>query len=266
MHCIFNDVISTSQLYQFLYPMRHKTIRNIKTRIYNKRQLAILEFDNQEFVFLSPTNIKQNTSLEVFELELLIDSTLRIEFYTKGEKMLKGICEKDNLIVKEYFFELQKPVDKLRVENKHRQLPFKKIKELFYYNKFNRENVGIKTEDDKVIFISLKRFEFQSKLDKSEQHILVGSYICPVYYKTGETLNDGSIAKTDNVLRWINLRYSNNIEAMHESFENSIGYYDGEGYRESDNNGPDKYGYSSWDEMTLAVVFDGNGSLYWNID
>jgi hypothetical protein len=69
--------------------MRHKLIKNIKTRIRNKKQLVIIEFDvNNEFIFLDPARIKQNTQLEVYELELLIGSTVRIDFYQAGEKFL----------------------------------------------------------------------------------------------------------------------------------------------------------------------------------
>lgn len=247
--------------------MRHKLIRNIKTRIRKKRQLVIVEFDNNEFVFLSANNIKQNTNLEFNEIELLIGSTLKIDFYIKGEKMFNDkICEKDNVLVKEYFFELQKPVDRLRIENKNQLLPYKKIKKIFYFNKFNRENAGIETEDGKVIFLTLKRLEIQSRLDKSEQHILIGSFIMPEYHKKGEKFSNGSIVQNDNVLKWINLRYSDNIEGMHESFENNVGYYDGEDYYEGSDDSPGAYGYSSWGEMTLYEAFEGDASNYWNID
>lgn len=244
--------------------MRHKPIKAIRTRIRNKRQLVIIEFDNNEFVFLSPNNIKQNTTLEVNELELLIGSTLRIDFYKKGEKMFNGkICDKDNLIVKEYFFELQKSVDKLRTENKNQLLPFKQISKIFYFHKFDRENVGIETEDGKVTFLPLKRFELQSKLDKSEQHILVGSFIMPEYYKKGDTFSDGTQVRNDNVLRWINLRYSDNVEGMHENFENAVGYYDGEDFHDNYDSGPGAYGYDSWDEMAFHEAFEGDIDV-WN--
>ena len=259
--------------------MRHKPIRNIKTRIRKKRQLVIIEFETpNEFVFLAPGNIKQNTGLEVYELELLIGSTLRIDFYTKGEKMFNGgICDKDNLIVKEYFFELQKPVEKLRVEYANRLLPFKKIKQIFYFHKFDKDNVGIKTIDDQVTFISLKRFEIQSKLEKSEQHILVGSYIYPEFYKIGDILPNGTpITQNNKILRWINLRYADNIEGMHEAFENnSAGYYDGnEGYDPYENYGKsyDQYGGpsdgygGSLDDDFINDVLDGEPDAYWNID
>ncbi|MCA0235862.1 MAG: hypothetical protein LCH81_05730 [Bacteroidetes bacterium] len=248
--------------------MRHKSIKNIKTRIRNKKQLVIVEFENNEFVFLSPNNISQNTGLEIFELELLIGSTLRIEFYKKGDKMFNGsICDKDNLIVKEYFFELKKEVERLRIEDKNQILGFRKIKKIFYFYKFGKDNVGIQTEDDSVTFISLKRFEIQSSLNKSEQHILTGSYIFPEFYMIGETLHNGTPVTQDNkILKWINLRYSDKIENMHQNFENSIGYYNGKEYSNTSDDGPGAYGYDSWEEMTLHEALDGDSSNYWNID
>lgn len=107
--------------------------------------------------------------------------------------------------------------------------------------------------------ISLKRFEIQSNLIKDEQHILIGSFICPEYYKKGESLPDGTKVLTDDkILKWINLGYSENIEKMHESFENSIGYCDGNDYSDSYDDGPGAYGCSSWEEMAFAFAFDGD--------
>lgn len=241
--------------------MRHKPIQNIRTRIHKNKLLVIIEFKNKEFVFLRPENIRQNTTIEVNELELLIDSTLRIDFYKKGDKMFNDkICSKDDILVKEYFFELAEPIEKLRESKKENLLAFKKIKEIFYFQKYGRENVGIKTEDDNVTFLSLKRFEIQSKLEKSEQHILIGSYIFPEYYKIGETLPNGKEVTANNkLLKWINLRYSERIDKMHQNFEENIAYYDGE----DDYNPYDDYGT---DEDFIRDVLDGDPSNYWNID
>jgi hypothetical protein len=258
--------------------MRHKKILNIKTRIRKKRQLVIIEFDNpNEFVFLAPGNIKGSIGLEVYELELLIGSTMRIEFYKKGDKTFNGdVCKKDNIIVKDYFFELIKPVERLRVENAKQLLPFKKIKQIFYFNKFNKNSVGIKTIDEQVIFLSEKRFEAQSKLKKSEQHILVGSYIYPEFFKIGGTFPDGRPITLDNkFLRWINLRYADNNERMHEAFENGAGYFDGhEGYDPLSGYGDsyDQYGGPSdgyggaLDDDFINDALGGEVDAYWNID
>lgn len=247
--------------------MRHKQIKKIKTLIRNKRQLVIVEFDNNEIAFISANNIKQNTTLEVNEIELLIGSTMRFDFYKKGDKMYNGkVCEKDNAIVKEYFFELSKNVEILRSENTNLLLPFKRITKIFYFNKYNRENVGIETEDGKVTFMPLKRLEIQSNLEKNEQHILIGSLVMLVYYKKGETFSDGTIIKNDNVLKWINIRYPDNVEEIHVDFEKNIGYYDGEDYHNSHDDGPKAYGYRSWDEMALYEAYEGDASNYWNVD
>ena len=246
--------------------MRHNLIIGIKTILRKKRQLVIVEFDNDGFVFLTYPQIRQNTGLEIFEIELLIGSTLRIEFYKLGEKMYNGgICEKEGLIVKEYFFELKRPVAELRLLDSDKLLPFKEINKIFYFHKFNRENVGIITDDGNKTYTTLKLFEYQSNLEKSEQHILIGSYIRPEYFKPGDAFSNGVIVKTNSILKLINLRYSGSIEAMHESFESSVGYYDGNDYYDSDN-GSRADGYSSWEDMALQVAYEGDASNLWNTD
>lgn len=236
-----------------------KTIKTIFTRIRNKRIIVIIKFDDENFIFLSPNNIKQNTSLNINELELLVGSTVRIEYYKIGDKLLnKTICNHENLIVKEYYFDLIKPVDILRQENKSQLLPFKKIVKIFYFDKFGRENVGIKTEDNAVIFLPAKRFELQSKLETRNLQILLGSYIMPEYYKKGESFNDGTIVSKDNaILKWINLRYTDNVDRMIQKYENSLDDNDDE-YLNDRNNGPSDYGYNSWDEMAFFEVFEGD--------
>ncbi len=246
--------------------MRHKRISSLKTRIRKKRQVAIIEFEGEDgVVFLSPNNIKQNTSLEVNELELLLGSKLRVSFYEKGEVMFGGeSCKKENLVVKEYYFELEKPVEILRTENKGRLLPFQMIVEIFHFNKFNKDQVGIKTERNEVIFLPQSRFEVQSGLAKEQQHILIGSFINPEYYRVGEILSNGKEVTADNkLLRWINLRYCSNIEGMHESFEDSIAYYDGEDFGATSMDTPSSYGYDSWEDMAFQVAFDGDVDA-WN--
>ncbi len=238
--------------------MRHKPIRKIRTRLRNRRQLVIIEFDDQEFVFMAAGSIKGNTGIEVDELELLIGSTIRIDFYSSGEEMFNGdICGKDNLIVKDFYIELQKPIDLLRTQNSSQLLGFRRLKEIFYFNKFGKENVGLKTEDDRVTFMLLSRFEFQSMLDKAEQHILIGSYILPEYYRKGEILGDGREISEDNKsLKWINLRYSDRVDRMHENFENSIVYFDRKGFHADSDEGPAAFGYKGWAEMALDSSMD----------
>lgn len=247
--------------------MTHKLIRSIKTRVHKKRLLVIVEFDNNEVAFISANRIKQNTTLEVNEIELLIGSTVRLDFYKKSEIMYNGeVCVKDNAVVKEYFFELQKPVDRLRIENINQLLSFKEIVDIFYFHKYNKENAGIKTKNGEVTFLTLKRLEMQSQLKKSEQHILIGSFIMPEYCHKGETFSDGTIVQKDNVLKGLNLRFKDNKEGMRQNFENNLSYDDDESYEDDSDNGPGSYGYSSWDEMTFYETFEGNIRNYWNID
>lgn len=242
--------------------MRHKIIVKVKSRLYKKRQLVILEFENSEFIFISHQEIYQNTKLGICEIELLIGSRVRFEFYRIGEKMFNGkVCNKNNILVKSYFIELSASIENLRFEKKEFLLPYKRIDKIFYYEKFNRQNVGIEDEDKNVIFLSLSRFEMFCKLKKDEQHILVGSYICPVYYPVGHILKSGEkVLKQNMILEQLNLRYSDKIEQMHESFENNISYYSNENYNYEENN---IQSFSDW----LSEEFgDDAGVAYWNLD
>lgn len=246
--------------------MKKKLIKGVITRVIKKRQLVIILFDNNEAVFISSGEIKKNTSLEINEVELLIGSTMKFDFYQPNDVMFnEKICIKEDTLVKEYFFELQKPVDKLRVENNDLLLPYKKISKIFYFDKYGKENTGIETVDGKVTFLPLKRLEIQSKLNKSEQHILVGSYILPEFYEKGEILPNGNAINYDNVLKWINIRYSDSVNGMHKKFEGDAGRHSNNQPDDSDD-GPGAYGYSSWDEMTLHVAYEGDEDNYWNTD
>ena len=242
--------------------MRHKIIVKVKSRLYKKRQLVILEFENSEFVFISHQEIYQNTKLGICEIELLIGSRVRFEFYSIGEEMFNGkICNQNNILVKSYFIELSASVENLRFEKKDFLMPFKRIDKIFYYEKYNRENVGIEDEDKNVTFLSLSRFELFCKLKKGEQHILLGSYICPVYYPVGYTLKSGEkVMKPNMILEQLNLRYSDKIEQMHESFENSISYYNSESPNYQDSN---VQSFSDWINTEFG---DDAGVAYWNLD
>jgi len=233
--------------------MRHKKIKRIATKIRNKKQLVILEVENEEIVFLSASSIRQNTSLDSDELELLINSTIRVDYYDIGEKLFNGrICDHPNLIVKEYFIELSDSVDILRNKFADSLIPFKRIIDIFYFTRNGQEIVGIKTSDDTVTFISLKRFEIQSTLKKEDQKILIGSYINPVYYKIGDTLPNGSKIYAENkILRWLIIRLSSMSNQSEDSTQNSssISYYDDfeEAWRKEYKEYNATYGDAFWD-------------------
>lgn len=244
--------------------MNFSKIIKVSTALSKKRQVAILETINKDVIYISPNNISQNTSLAIFEIELLIGSKVRIEYYSKGEKMFKGICQKDNSIVKDYFFDLLKPIEKLRIENNFQLLPFLKISKIFNFHKFNQDNVGIELSNGKVIYMSQKRFDFQSKLDKNDQFILVGSYVMPQYYAFGEILPSGMQVRENNkVLKSLNLRYSGNYDTMFDiaAEANGAGEDDNDyidpNFSTRKSYGPESYGYKSWDEMNFYEAYEG---------
>jgi hypothetical protein len=248
--------------------MRHKLINKVKTRFYNKRMLVIIEFNDKEFIFIAPNSLKSITNLEVHEFELLVGSTIRVEFYKVGDTLFNGEkCRKDNLFLKEYFIELETDINVLRENKKYLLLPFEKITKIFHFDKFGHENVCIKTDKDNTMFFKVDRFSKATNIERTEHHILIDSYIYREFYKKGEILTSQRLVTEDNkILKWINIRFSDNINNMHLNFENSIGYCDGKDFSDNSNQGPGAYGYSSWEDMTLIEVFEGDASNYWNID
>jgi len=239
-----------------------RKITEIRTIIHNKRMRVLIKFDDDSVIFLSPEEIQQNTGLQIHELELLINSKLRVEFYDVGEVMhgSGNVCEKERYSVKEYWFNLLEPLEKLRVTNSNYLIPFMEITELFYFDRFNRENVGIKTDSDKVIYVPVERFERVSNLSKSEQHVLVGSYIFPIYFNKGDKFRNGETVNKDNkILKWLNIRYKAKLSKLHEAYEELVNDYDDN----DDYNPYDDYGS---DSDIIRDVFDGDPSFHWNID
>jgi hypothetical protein len=66
----------------------NKKITRVFARIIKGKQLVGFEIENQKYtIFLSGSNVKQNTHLEINEIEMLEGSLIRPDFYAKGEKI-----------------------------------------------------------------------------------------------------------------------------------------------------------------------------------
>ena len=87
---------------------RHRQILRVFSFIHKKKQMVGLEIEGiQNTIFLRPGNILQNTGIEIREVELLVGSAIRPEFYEVGEEMFGGkICETDDKFVKDFYIEL----------------------------------------------------------------------------------------------------------------------------------------------------------------
>ena len=65
----------------------NKKISRIFTRIIKGKQLVGFEIENQKYtIFLSGSNVKQNTHLEINEIEMLEGSLIRPVFMPKEIK------------------------------------------------------------------------------------------------------------------------------------------------------------------------------------
>lgn len=201
--------------------MRHKVIEKVFAIIYKGKQIVGFNVKGLDStLFLNYQQISANTKVPVNEIEILCGSRLRVTYYKKNEKMFDGrICDKDNLIIKEYFIETIGDLEYMRSKNEELILPFLTIKKVFQYNKNDKDMVGFET-DSRTVFLTLNQITALTKLEKEELHILKGSYILPIYYKQGETLRLGGICKkSDVLLKSYTLRFKDKAEYMHKNYE-----------------------------------------------
>lgn len=254
--------------------MRHKNIVDVFTIIYKGRQRVGFKIEGiEKFIYLSPSSIKQCTNVDINEVEILIGSKMRPEFYKKDEKMFTGeVYQEGRPIIKDFWIDCQGTIEEMRNLNTDKLKPFKVIKEVFHFHKFGKENVGFRTNDDKTIFTSANRVLGLTSLNLNEIHILEGSYISPDYYKEGEDINDGLgkepklCYKSGVLLKSLNLRFFGKIQEMHERFENSGPTY-ATGHTNSIREHEGDHSSGSW--LAEAAGTDDPevmGDVYWNLD
>lgn len=258
--------------------MAHLKIKNVFTCIRNGIQWVGFHIgDNEKCVFLSPAQVRQCTNVNIDEVEILIGSTLSPEFYKAGETMFNGkVCETPETQIKDFWIEPSGTIEEMRELNSDKIKPYKKIKKVFQFHRNGKDIVGFDVNEEKAIFINANSLAGFTKLDPSEFHILVGSYVIPVYYQKGENIYEGMdrppepCRKSNMILKYLDLRMYGNAEQMHEDFEaNAPNYYTADqdnyenfGYQRS----YEKYGGShGYDDMTIDVAFEGDPANIWNV-
>lgn len=252
--------------------MGHKKIINVYTIIARKRrrQLVCIQVEGlDETLILTPENIFQNTQIEVNELELLVGSRIRTEFYQVGEVLLNGsTCNKDNHFIRNFYIELESPLEKLREAKKDKLMNLRKITNIFTFKKLHKHSVGIELEDGEMAFLFLDRMVNYTGLHPGELHILIGSYANPTYFKKGDKMWNGIVCEKERALKSLNLRFIGKVEEMHQDFEESSldDYYmnlkEENDYSPSYSNFGGPHGF---DDLTVEVAFEGDPSNIWNI-
>lgn len=254
--------------------MRHKPILDVFTIIYKGRQRVGFKVQGiEKFLYLSPANVKQCTDIEINEVEILIGSKIRPEFYKKGEKMFGGEIYKDGYpIIKDFWIECSDTIENMRKKNSDKLKDLKEIKKVFHFHRFGKDNIGFDVGEEKAIFTSANRVLALTSLDLSEVHILEGSYIGPEYYQEGENIYEGMdkeaeiCYKSDVIIKNLNLRFFGKIEEMHERFENSEPSY-ATGYDNTSYDYDSGYDSSNW--LADAAGTDDPEvmrDVYWNLD
>lgn len=248
--------------------MRHRTIKDVFTIIYKGRQKVGFEVEGlDKYIYLGPGNVKQCTGVKIDEVEILIGSKIRPEFYQTGEKMFNGkICEDGYAVIKDFWIECSGSINEMKAKNSHKLIPLQEIQRVFQFYRNGKDVIGFDTGSEKATFINSTRIQKLTLLEPDEFHILEGSFINPVYYQEGEELHGGRTCnKSGVILKALNLRYFGKVEEMHERFENSVpsyiaGHYDSYDYDDGHNTRnwlADAAGSDDPEMMSVA---------YWNMD
>ncbi len=248
--------------------MKHRIIKDVFTIIFKGNQRVGLEVDGLEkYIYLSPANVLQSTGIFINEIELLIGSKIRPEFYTEGEIMINGkTCEQNFQIIKDFYIEYIDSVEELRTRNKDKLKPLKQIQKVFQFHRNEKVIVGFDTGSEKATFIEAIRLQNLTLLEPGEFRILEGSYINPTYYEEGEEIFDGILCKKSGViLKALNLRYFGKIEEMHERFVNSEHTYSSGNYRSF--NYDNSYESGNWlEDAAGSNDPEMMNDVYWNTD
>lgn len=252
--------------------MRHKKILEVFTIIYKGRQRVGFKVEGMDkYLFLSHENVKQCTSVELTEVEILTGSTLRPELYKEGEEMFNGqICKGDYPIIKDFWIECSESIENMRKQNADKLKDFKEIQKVFSFSRNEKEIIGFDVGEEKAVFVPANRVTNLTKLDLSEIHILEGSYIAPEFYKEGEILDFAGknskpeiCRKSGVILKDLNLRLYGKAEEMHERYENTVPSYSTDSYSNYES------GYDSSNWLADAAGSDDPEVMsvaYWNMD
>ena len=199
-------------------------INKVKPVLYKgeNRELAVqlVAFfvdDLDDPIFLSYLQVKENTNVDIKEIEILKGCNARFDLYDKGEAMFNGeICNSDNL-VKDFWIETPKSIGKLRATFEG-SLPSKRVLEVFSCTgRRGKQLVGFDTGEEKATFIARGSLTSATGME-GEFHILEGSYIAPEYYQKGDELWNGDICKkSDVLLKDLNLRIDGSLEQLLEN-------------------------------------------------
>lgn len=259
----------------FSHKRRHKKIINVFPRIKKGRQLVGFEVENYPYlIYLTAKQIKANTQLEITEIDMLIGSFIRPEFYQIGEQQFNGeITHEANKLIKEFWITLNaNNLEEFKLKNKHNYKVLEIIEETFTFYRKSVKNVGIKTNKGNTYFITSKRLTALTNLQPSEFNILESSFVNPEFYVNGEVMAGGNICMGNNkIIKALNLRFIGDFNEMNENYSHY--YYSSRKlssknsyYSYDEYNGPsDGYG-GNLDDDFINDVLDGHAEAYWNID
>ena len=227
----------------------------------------------EKYIFLSPAQVYQSAGVEVNEVEILIGSRFRPEYYKKGEEMFNGeICEDEETAIKDFWIETTGSVEEMRKNNEDKIKNFLKIKKVFNFKKNGKDMTGIELENDDVVFVSSKFVKSITSIDRNEFGILESSYALPEYYEEGEDIykwiddKEEKCRKENTIVKKLDIRMKRDIydkdDEEKPKYYKSVGNFEKKSYEKKYS----KYGGPhGFDDNTIDSAFEGNPEHIWNV-
>lgn len=184
-----------------------------------KKFEQIIDFDCVDFARTLTIGIEtfaNKTKIDISEAEILINSKMKIHFYSIGEILKNGNkCQKNKENIKGVEIIQADSIEKMRINNLERLLYFNSIRNISQgVNKNGNKFTKIQLDNLTSFFVNDSYLKKITGLNIDEYHFLVGELVSPVFYKAGEiTEPENRITQKDNtIVKYLNLRLNDTIE------------------------------------------------------
>lgn len=195
--------------------MEKFNIERIRPYIQNKIQyleLFLRNYNNQTIDIDFNSIKKLIPEMKITEVEILLDSSLAIEFYAKGELLPNNTIITNKSTIKNISLSLNGTFSDCYEKNKNSLLSFNKIYEVQkYWSRNLKPIIQLRARE----FCELEYSQLRKWIDIpfNEINQLTGCYISPIWYQEGELSEkyETFIRKSNVILKELNLRTNNTL-------------------------------------------------------
>jgi len=250
---------------------KNRKISKVFVRIIGGEQVVGLKAEGLENdVYLSQQKLKSRTGVNIAEVEILTNSLVSVEFYQINEIMKNGtVCDIANMIVKEFSIKISGTIEQMRENYRHLIPELKQIVEVFRFIRNGKKYIGLRINETNKVYINSNRLTRLTLLKPEAFHVLVSSYINPIYYEEGELLVNKKICRKNNrILKELNLRYNDKKMNLSNDLSQTIneehvkGQWEEDGWHDEDELRENEM----WDDAIREVDSWGEEGADWDFN